>query len=352
ANNVPMIQTAAIGVGIQGHEGRQAVMASDFAISQFRFLARLLLVLIVFAHSFSCSHSPAPSIRSQRRADDSDGAIGVGIRSHEGRQAAMASGFAISQFRFLARLLLVLIVYALSLSQPTFPSFPTGANDVPMIQTAAIGVGIRGHEGRQAVMASDFAISQFRFLARLLLVHGHWNYHRMAYMIVYNLYKNTVFVLLLFWYLSQTAFSTTPAIGQLSLMFFSLTYTTLPTVVVASIDQTLLPTRLLAWPQLYGAGQREETYNLPVFLAAMLDATWQSLALFLVGVATVSGLDGDMWALGQTWLVALVLVVTVHLAMDIRRWTWLHAAAIAIAILVTVVSIVVIDYIPLLPEYG
>ncbi|CAI7931260.1 unnamed protein product, partial [Closterium sp. NIES-54] len=227
-----------------------------------------------------------------------------------------------------------------------------GANDVPMIQTAAIGVGIRGHEGRQAVMASDFAISQFRFLARLLLVHGHWNYHRMAYMIVYNLYKNTVFVLLLFWYLSQTAFSTTPAIGQLSLMFFSLTYTTLPTVVVASIDQTLLPTRLLAWPQLYGAGQREETYNLPVFLAAMLDATWQSLALFLVGVATVSGLDGDMWALGQTWLVALVLVVTVHLAMDIRRWTWLHAAAIAIAILVTVVSIVVIDYIPLLPEYG
>ncbi|GJP62217.1 hypothetical protein CLOP_g19305 [Closterium sp. NIES-67] len=227
-----------------------------------------------------------------------------------------------------------------------------GANDVPMIQTAAIGVGIRGHEGRQAVMASDFAISQFRFLARLLLVHGHWNYHRMAYMIVYNLYKNTVFVLLLFWYLLQTAFSTTSAIGQLSLMFFSLTYTTIPTVVVATVDQTLLPTRLLTWPQLYGAGQREETYNLPVFLAAMLDATWQSLVLFLVGLASVSSLDGDMSALGQTWLVALVLVVTVHLAMDIRRWTWLHGAAIAVSILITVVSLLVIDYIPLLPEYG
>jgi len=74
-----------------------------------------------------------------------------------------------------------------------------GANDVSMIQTAGIGVGILGEEGRQAVMSSDFAVSQFRFLGRLLLVHGHWNYQRIAYMVLYNLYKNAVFVLLLFW---------------------------------------------------------------------------------------------------------------------------------------------------------
>ena len=38
-----------------------------------------------------------------------------------------------------------------------------GANDVAMIQAAHIGVGIMGHEGRQATNNSDFAISQFRF---------------------------------------------------------------------------------------------------------------------------------------------------------------------------------------------
>ncbi|MBA0725560.1 hypothetical protein Golax_022139, partial [Gossypium laxum] len=73
-----------------------------------------------------------------------------------------------------------------------------GANDVSMIQMADVGVGISGQEGRQAVMASDFAMGQFRFLVPLLLVHGHWNYQRMGYMILYNFYRNAVFVLVLF----------------------------------------------------------------------------------------------------------------------------------------------------------
>jgi magnesium-transporting ATPase (P-type) len=55
-----------------------------------------------------------------------------------------------------------------------------GANDVPMIQEAQIGVGISGKEGRQAVNSSDFAIAQFRFLVPLLLVHGRWNYRRIS----------------------------------------------------------------------------------------------------------------------------------------------------------------------------
>ena len=53
-----------------------------------------------------------------------------------------------------------------------------GANDVSMIQAADVGVGISGEEGLQAVNSSDFAIAQFRFLKRLLLVHGHWSYAR------------------------------------------------------------------------------------------------------------------------------------------------------------------------------
>ena len=47
-----------------------------------------------------------------------------------------------------------------------------GANDVSMILEAHIGVGIRGKEGTQAVRSADYAISQFRFLERLLMVHG------------------------------------------------------------------------------------------------------------------------------------------------------------------------------------
>ena len=77
-----------------------------------------------------------------------------------------------------------------------------GANDVSMIQTADVGIGISGMEGRQAVMASDFAISKFKYLERLVLVHGNWNYDRLARMVLYFFYKNAVsfrfFVLLHF----------------------------------------------------------------------------------------------------------------------------------------------------------
>lgn len=58
-----------------------------------------------------------------------------------------------------------------------------GANDVPMIMQAHIGIGIRGLEGTQAVRTADFAINQFSHLQKLLLVHGRWGYRRVAYMI-------------------------------------------------------------------------------------------------------------------------------------------------------------------------
>lgn len=53
-----------------------------------------------------------------------------------------------------------------------------GANDVSMIQAADVGVGVAGEEGLQAVNSSDYAIAQFRFLCRLLFIHGHWSYMR------------------------------------------------------------------------------------------------------------------------------------------------------------------------------
>lgn len=61
-------------------------------------------------------------------------------------------------------------------------SIGDGANDVAMIQEANIGCGLFGHEGSQAAMSADYAFGQFRFLTKLLLVHGRWSYTRIAEM--------------------------------------------------------------------------------------------------------------------------------------------------------------------------
>lgn len=82
-----------------------------------------------------------------------------------------------------------------------------------MIKEAHIGVGISGQEGLQAVLASDYSIAQFRFLERLLLVHGRWSYYRMCKFLRYFFYKNFAFTLCHFWFAFFCGFSA--QVGQL-----------------------------------------------------------------------------------------------------------------------------------------
>lgn len=74
-----------------------------------------------------------------------------------------------------------------------------GANDVSMIQAAHIGVGISGLEGLQAARSADVSIGQFRYLRKLLLVHGAWSYHRVSKTILFSFYKNITLYLTQFW---------------------------------------------------------------------------------------------------------------------------------------------------------
>ncbi|KAJ7526169.1 hypothetical protein O6H91_17G086000 [Diphasiastrum complanatum] len=229
-----------------------------------------------------------------------------------------------------------------------------GANDVAMIQMADVGVGISGQEGRQAVMASDFAIGQFRFLNRLLLVHGHWNYQRLAYMVLYNFYRNAVFVMMLFWYILYEAFSPQSALFDWNLVFYSLIYTSVPTIVVGILDKDVSQKTLLRFPALYGSGQRDEGYNQLLFWLTMLDTLWQSLVLFYVPFFTYRQCDVDIWSLGSLWIIAVVLLVNLHLAMDVRNWTWITHVAIWGSILATYVCLFILDSITatdFLPHY-
>ncbi len=82
-----------------------------------------------------------------------------------------------------------------------------GANDVGMIQAAHVGVGISGLEGLQAARSADFAISQFRFLRKLLLVHGAWSYQRLSKLILYCFYKNITLYMTQFWFAFYNGFS-------------------------------------------------------------------------------------------------------------------------------------------------
>ncbi len=95
---------------------------------------------------------------------------------------------------------LVMLVKKDTVPSATTLAIGDGANDVSMILEGNVGVGIFGKEGRQAANNADFAIGEFKFLRRLLLVHGRWNYVRQSKVFLYSMHKNMVLTLTLFWF--------------------------------------------------------------------------------------------------------------------------------------------------------
>uniref|UniRef100_A0A8C6X2B3 Phospholipid-transporting ATPase n=1 Tax=Naja naja TaxID=35670 RepID=A0A8C6X2B3_NAJNA len=157
-----------------------------------------------------------------------------------------------------------------------------GANDVGMLQAADIGIGISGQEGMQAVMASDFSVSQFKHLKKLLLVHGHWCYSRLGKMVLYFFYKNVTYVNLLFWYQFFCAFSGASMIDYWQMIFFNLFFTSVPPLISGVLDKDISAETLLNIPALYKSGQNSVIYKPLTFFLAILDAFYQSLICFFI----------------------------------------------------------------------
>lgn len=112
-----------------------------------------------------------------------------------------------------------------------------GSNDVPMIKTAHIGVGLFGEEGMGAVQASDYALPEFRMLWRLLLVHGRWNYIRISEMILYFFYKNMLFTLPQFIFAFYCAYSSQSFFDDWFISLYNLTFTSIPLIIRAIFEQ-------------------------------------------------------------------------------------------------------------------
>uniref|UniRef100_A0A6Q2XQ50 Phospholipid-transporting ATPase n=1 Tax=Esox lucius TaxID=8010 RepID=A0A6Q2XQ50_ESOLU len=203
-----------------------------------------------------------------------------------------------------------------------------GANDVSMIKTAHIGVGISGQEGIQAVLASDYSFSQFRFLQRLLLVHGRWSYLRMCRFLCYFFYKNFAFTMVHFWFGFFCGFSAQTVYDQYFITLYNIVYTSLPVLAMGIFDQDVPEQRSLEYPKLYEPGQLNLLFNKREFFICIAQGIYTSIVLFFVPYAVLSQASqgtGEPLADYQTFAVttatALVIVVSVQIALDTGYWT-------------------------------
>ncbi|KAH0563041.1 hypothetical protein GP486_002387 [Trichoglossum hirsutum] len=217
-----------------------------------------------------------------------------------------------------------------------------GANDVAMIQEADVGVGIAGEEGRQAVMSSDYAIGQFRYLQRLVLVHGRWSYRRLAETIANFFYKNIVWTFALFWYQLYNNFDGSYLFDYTYILLYNLAFTSLPIILMGVLDQDVSDKVSLAVPQLYRRGIERKEWTQVKFWTYMFDATYQSLICFfmaylLFAPASSTSHSGqnvdDRERVGVYVACATIVVVNLYVLINTYRWDWLMLLIVAISIL-------------------
>uniref|UniRef100_A0A670J5J9 Phospholipid-transporting ATPase n=1 Tax=Podarcis muralis TaxID=64176 RepID=A0A670J5J9_PODMU len=157
-----------------------------------------------------------------------------------------------------------------------------GANDVSMIQTAHVGVGISGNEGLQAANSSDYSIAQFKYLKNLLLVHGAWNYSRIAKCILYCFYKNIV-------------------------LYIIEMFTAMPPLTLGIFERSCRKENMLKYPELYKTSQNALDFNSKVFWVHCLNGLFHSVILFWFPLKAIqydtvfaSGKTSDYLLLGNT----------------------------------------------------
>ncbi|KAI8879959.1 phospholipid-translocating P-type ATPase [Backusella circina FSU 941] len=239
-----------------------------------------------------------------------------------------------------------------------------GANDVSMIQAAHVGVGISGVEGLQAARSADFAISQFRFLKKLLLVHGAWAYQRLSKMIFFYFYKNVAMYLTQFWYAFYNGFSGSTLYESWTMSCFNVIFTFLPPLAIGIFDQFVTARMLDKYPQMYMLGQANEFFNQKKFWGWFGNAVFHSLILFFLGVGALStdgvfanGTVGGQWWAGTAVFTAVLGCILWKSALITDVWTKYTVIAIPGSMVVWFAFLPVVAYIgpaisvDVFPEY-
>ncbi|KAL2374476.1 phospholipid-translocating ATPase [Blastomyces gilchristii SLH14081] len=212
-----------------------------------------------------------------------------------------------------------------------------GANDIAMIQEAHVGIGITGKEGLQAARISDYSIAQFRFLLKLLLVHGRWNYIRVCKYTLGTFWKETVFYLTQALYQRWNGYTGTSLYESWSLSMFNTLFTSLPVIFLGIFEKDLAASTLLAVPELYTKGQRNGGFNVKLYLGWAFMGSCEAMVVYftmygLFGSAIFT-LDNRVFAMGLLTYTACVIIINLKLQfLEIRYRTVMAAIVIIVSI--------------------
>ncbi|KAI1285877.1 Phospholipid-transporting ATPase IF [Halotydeus destructor] len=225
-------------------------------------------------------------------------------------------------------------------SRPVTAAIGDGANDVSMIQEAHVGFGLMGKEGRQAVNSCDFAFAKFKYVKRVLLVHGNLFYYRVAMLIHYFFYKNVIFVVPQFLFSFYNAFSSQTLYHGVLLMLYNMIYTASPILIYGIVERPISLETLMDNPSLYKKISKNRLMRPVEFLKRFLNGFFHGLVLYVtyryLWVDTTINQNGKvlgLFAFGTSIYHGVVCVANFKLAIETRYWTVYSGASLFLSIL-------------------
>ena len=233
-----------------------------------------------------------------------------------------------------------------------------GANDVNMISSAHVGIGIQGVEGTQASRASDYAIGQFSFLQRLMFIHGREAYRKNSFAVGYMLWKNFLYILPNVYYGFSTQFSGVNLYDPFIDILFNMLFTAFPIGWYSVADKEFQYKFLERSPKMYTPGLFNKYFNKIVFFK------WYLYALFIAGffywittsvlINTISNNHKmvDLSALGATIYFNIVFYVNLKLTLTTHSHEGLSIGVQVFSILSYFVVLYITSMFVLFNTYG
>ena len=221
-----------------------------------------------------------------------------------------------------------------------------GGNDVSMIQTADVGVGIVGKEGRQASLAADFSIEQFRHLTKLLVWHGRNSYKRSAKLGQFVMHRGLLISVAQTVYSVSSKFEPIALYKDWLLVGYATCYTMFP-VFSLVLDTDIPPHLAHLYPELYAELSASKSLSYRTFFIWVGVSLYQGIAIqllsqVLVGINDTTGSykhnesayvenaasDPTFKRMVSVSFSSLVLNELIMVASEVTTWHWVMAICI------------------------
>ncbi|CAH8579212.1 unnamed protein product [Dicrocoelium dendriticum] len=212
-----------------------------------------------------------------------------------------------------------------------------GGNDVGMIQAADLGFGLEGKEGRQASLASDFSLTQFRHVARLLLVHGRNCYKNTAALALFVIHRGCIISVMQAVFSAVFYFASVPLFPGFLLVGYATVFTMFP-VFSLVLDKDVPDRIALTFPELYKTLLKGREITFKSFFVWLLISVYQG-GVIMYGALLL--FEDEFIHIVAITFTALLLTELLMVAITVRTWHLLMVLAEILSLAIYALSLVV-----------